>query len=1116
MKKRRFIIWVMIGILVMLHLSSPSFLDAEDQNHDLSSSKFPPHTRDELIIQFTPETKIEFPKNQNSTLVTGIAQLDSLNSIRNVKAIVPLVALPNNSETKSYTARLARIYVIKFSKTTDVTKLIHHYKKLPFVENVEVNQVYYSHGSKTKQAVTIDQSQLAEAASLIEHKNQIIIGIIDTGIDWQKKRLLSNLWKNPRELLDGLDNDANGFVDDIWGWNFVDPEMMQESGLQWKNKPEDNCGHGSIIADICNQISNYQSGKNNSKMNRLMIIKAGFATADGTIIFTTAATARSIIYAANHGANIINISWGSEFPSMILQQAINYAIDKGCLIIASAGNDNSQGLNYPAALENVCAVAAIDSTNKKLSPSNYGYWIDVAAPGVMRIQDTLVANVSGTSLAAAYVSGLAGLAAGCGRSFNADSLRAKITWSCDNIYQNNPAYFGQLGAGKINLKRALLSEFRPNVIIQNCISLNRNQTFLPGEIIPLAVHVKNLSYPAKNVQIKLTTDDPIAELLNSQLTIPALDYGQKVSNESDPFKFIVKQTITNECNFQLKAYITAANGFSSFQEFTVAIGKSPPKNLTLINDSPVTLYWSGELKFISYHIYRRRDDQQSFARVTETPVLAANFIDNTADAGRYYHYFVTGIDQSNQETPASNIISLEAAAELRFVSSSTNDATQRIKIKSVFPPSDTILSRGDTLQFRCVLDAKHVGALKYSWILNDKLLNQANDSIYVLEADSLQYPKNSLKVAISDSDMVASFSWNIEITQQQAKLLFFPASDTTIAEGDTLKIRFEAGKHTRPTRAIKWLLNGTHDNFAVGNYYILTPSFNSAGVDTITLNYQSADTSLSHQWLVTILDRNCPPRILSFCPSQDTTITRNDTLKLSVNASDEDSDSLSFRWSVNGQIDSTAWNAFYLIAGSKQHTKTDTIVVAVADQDSSIQHTWLIHYLKRKNSIPRIISCQPSIDSTLSKTDSMRFQISCDDPDGDSLKFVWHLNSVVDTTACDSIYRYRTNRPSRYDDTLGVAISDADTTIKIEWILRAAFGRKADSFAATSYWFPEQDSIIAAGDSMIFSVNFPGDSSRFQWSINGVVDSSRSDSVFIYHPFRQASFIDTIKVLVVA
>ncbi|MCI0494088.1 S8 family serine peptidase, partial [candidate division KSB1 bacterium] len=505
------IAWVMIVILNLLRLSSPIFLHAEDRIFDLSSSEFPPHVRNELIIQFAPGIKIDTSKNHNATILTGIAQLDSLNSICNAKEMVPLIAPQANIDAKAFPTRLAHCYVLKFAKATDVTKFIQHYKKLLFVENVEVNQVYHSHGSRSKKIMTIDKSQLLQAASFIKRKNQIIIGITDTGLDWQRKDLLPNLWKNQRELADGLDNDANGFVDDIWGWNFVDPEMMQESGLQWKNKPEDNCGHGSMIADMCNQISIYQSGKNNSTVNRLMIIKAGFATADGTIIFTTISTVRSIIYAAKNGANIINISWGSAFPSGILEQAINYAADKGCLIIASAGNDNSHQCIYPAAFENVCAVAAIDSTNKKLSNSNYGYWIDVAAPGAMRTSDTLATCVSGTSLAAAYVSGLAGLAASCEKYFNADSLRAKIIWSSDNIYQNNPAFVGQLGAGKINLKRALLSEFRPNIIIQNCISLNRNQTFLPGEIIPLVVHVKNLSYPAKNVQITLAADDPIAE-----------------------------------------------------------------------------------------------------------------------------------------------------------------------------------------------------------------------------------------------------------------------------------------------------------------------------------------------------------------------------------------------------------------------------------------------------------------------------------------------------------------------------------------------------------------------------------------------------------------------------
>lgn len=1117
MRTRWVIAWIVIVMLSVHRFASPFLLHAEDQLFDLTSSEYPPHVCNELIVQLTPATKIAITQKQNATPLTGIAQLDSLNSIYDVKAIVPLIGPQANINVQLSPTRLAQMYLLKFARASDVTEIMHRYQKLSDVEHAEVNQIYFSHGSKTKKAVIIDQRQLIEAASHIEHKNPIIIGIIDTGLDWQKKHLLANLWKNPKESGDGLDNDANGFVDDIWGWNFVDPELLQYLGLSWKNKPEDKCGHGSMIADICNQICNYPTSKNNSKPNRLMILKAGFAMGDGTIIFTTATTARAIIYAANHGANILNISWGSHFPSLILKQAIHYAVAKGCLIIASAGNENSQRPMFPAALENVCAVAAVDSANKKLGASNYGYWIDVTAPASVQIQDSLATRISSTSIAAAYVTGFAGLIAASKKNFNADSLQASMIWSSDNIYPMNPEYIGELGAGKVNLKRALQCHYQPNLILQNCIARNRSQSAVSDEIIPLVVHVKNLSYPANHVRIRFTTDDPIAEIQNSELIIPALNYRQKFSNESEPFMLQVKQAITDERKILFQARLTAANGFSSSQEFMVAIGKSPPQNLTLINDSPVTLYWSAEQKFIGYHIYRRQDDQDSFHRLSEAPLLTANFIDPTADAGRSYHYFITGIDQSHHETPASNIISLEVSAGSSLFSSSTHETAQRITLRSAFPPGDTTLVRGDSLQFYVTLDTKDAGALKYSWILNDRLINQARDSVFAVVADSLPYPKNSLKVAISDSDAVISHSWHIEIAQSATKFQFYPAGDTAIAVGDTLTISFDAGKFATPTRGIQWWKNGVYEKLAIGERYTLRTSLASSGIDTITLKYQSADTAFSHHWRVAILARTIPPRILSFSPMQDTTIAWHDTLKLFVTASDPAQNSLSFRWYVNGQVDTTARQAFYSIVGNNQPTKTDTIVVIIADQESTIRHQWLIHYFKKKNSIPRIITCQPAIDAELSKSDSIQFRISCYDPDGDRLKFAWHLNSAIDSTAFDSTYFFQPHVLSRYDDTLAVAISDADTTIQIQWVLRSAFGRKSNARSASLlYWVPEQDTIFATGDSIVFAANFPMDWYHFHWSINNEVDSSRSDSVLVYRLSSYRSIFVTITVAVVA
>lgn len=1117
MGKRCFIFWVTICLLGTFRFCSPFFLHADDRLSDQYSSNLPPHTSNELIIEFKPGIKIAIPKNKNSIPITGIFRLDSLNAVYQAKALIPLIAPLKPDEVKPEFSAHANTFVLKFSNSADVSTFIDHYKTLPFFETVEFNSIYTSHASKIKNLATIEPSQFAELASLVEPKNHVIIGIIDTGIDWQKKHLQSHLWKNPRELLDGIDNDNNGFVDDLWGWNFADPELMQAAGLQWKNKPDDTCGHGTIIAEICNQISNCQPDQNTAHMNRLMIVKAGFSNAEGSIVFTTASTSRSIIYAANQGAEIINIAWGSAFPSAILKKSIDYAVKKGCFIIASAGNENSRQLTYPAALANVCAVAAIDSANRKSSTSNYGHWINLTANGTIQLSDTLATKISGTSIAAAYATGMAGLTARCSQKFNADSLKRTLIWSSDNIYKIIPEYFGQLGAGKINVKRALLADFQSNIIIQNCISLKQNQAFAPGDEIPVAIHVKNFSFPAKNVQIKLRTDNPAIEMRTSELAIPVLDYGHQIGNESAPFDLLIKEALTNENQIRFHAFITADNGFSSSQELTLAVGKSPPKNLTIINNSPVALYWSDEEKFSGYHLYRRNEDQPSFVRISQDPLLLANFIDNDVDAGYQYFYYITGVDQFNNETPASNIVSLKVAAGSQFSSSSKNQNTEKIRIHAVFPPSDTALSRGDRLQFRCILDANNSGTVKYSWILNEKLQAQGDDSVYVLVADSLQAPNNSLKVVILNADTVISFYWKIKLVQRQMDFMFYPASDTTIMEGDTLAIGFEAGENTKPTRAIKWVINGIHDNTVVKNYYILAPNFKSSGIDSITLNYQSADTSFSHRWLITILDREPNRRILTFHPSQDTTIAREDTLDLLVNVPGVNQDSLAFQWSLNGKIDTTAIYPFYTISQKNPSTTCDTILVAITDQDSTYEHGWLIHYLKKRNQAPRIISCIPPLDSTMSKPDSIRLQVSCFDPDGDSLTFAWYKNSEVDTAANDSTYLYRNHLSSGTNDTLGITISDADTTIELEWILWAATTGRSDSLGTASLsWFPEQDSIFAVEDSLAFSIHYAGDSSRFQWSINSVVDSSSSDSIYIFHPSNPSSLIDTIAILIFA
>ena len=170
-----------------------------------------------------------------------------------------------------------------------------------------------------------------------------------------------------------------------------------------------------------------------------------------------------VIWAADNGADVINMSWGSEGFSNTGQNIINYAHDAGCVNVAASGNDNVSNIFYPAGYNNVISVSSTNSGDFKSDFSNFGNWVDVSAPG-SQILSTYIgngfqpvyANNSGTSMASPMVAGLAGLVLSVNPELSQQQVIECILNTTDDIAAFNPNYLGQLGSGRINAHQAVL------------------------------------------------------------------------------------------------------------------------------------------------------------------------------------------------------------------------------------------------------------------------------------------------------------------------------------------------------------------------------------------------------------------------------------------------------------------------------------------------------------------------------------------------------------------------------------------------------------------------------------------------------------------------------------
>ena len=275
----------------------------------------------------------------------------------------------------------------------------------------------------------------AAYSELIDQPREVVVAIIDTGVDTEHPDLAYNIWTNEGEIPgDGIDNDNNGYIDDIHGWDFFNEDATvchyAEDGIHVSL--EDNDNHGTHIAGIIAAVKDNNIGIAGVAGNanvKIMVLKIhGDKNGSGTI----SNAVRAIRYATAMGADICNISWGTTKSNSSLKQAIK---ESDMLFVAAAGNSGSSTdvtPVYPASydLENLISVTFVDANGLLSIKSNYGAaTVDIAAPGV-HIYSTCVGDYcsfSGSSMAAPHVAGIAALLYSCDANLYPANVKEILT-----------------------------------------------------------------------------------------------------------------------------------------------------------------------------------------------------------------------------------------------------------------------------------------------------------------------------------------------------------------------------------------------------------------------------------------------------------------------------------------------------------------------------------------------------------------------------------------------------------------------------------------------------------------------------------------------------------------
>ncbi len=402
---------------------------------------------------------------------TGLKDFDSFLQSSQLKEISPVLNKAQN-----------RFFVASFHQDIDWQNLENlHFSGIEYVQPNYLSKLFLQPNDSlyVEQLVNLENSLVPDAWDITVGNDQIIVAVVDSGINFDHPDLQSNIYYNPGEIPnDGIDNDGNGYIDDWRGWDFVHaPELSSIAigdYLDRDNDPNDDLFHGTHVSGIIAADTNNQEGIAGISWNaKILPIRAGFATnIAGAGYLQDSDAAAGIIYAADMQADIINISWGDVNYSPIIADACDYALQRGSIIVAAAGNSSvsiDRQLMYPAKLASTIAVGAVDSNLQLASFSCYGPQMDIVAPGSSIIStysgNHLYQTLSGTSMSAPFVAGCLALLLSFEPGLDFAEIKSRLATSAIDLGEKGfDVYYAN---GLIDAQALLINQNTANIEIEH-------------------------------------------------------------------------------------------------------------------------------------------------------------------------------------------------------------------------------------------------------------------------------------------------------------------------------------------------------------------------------------------------------------------------------------------------------------------------------------------------------------------------------------------------------------------------------------------------------------------------------------------------------------------------
>jgi serine protease len=475
---------------------------------------------------------------------------------------------------------LRRIYQLEVPALATLTKaraVLLGTGAVEYVEPLYIRESLYQPNDLYADSVTGRQYYLKRISAyrawdFTKGDTSVVIGLTDTGIRPTHTDLAHKIKFNYADPINGIDDDLDGYIDNFRGWDIA-------NGNNDPSSNDDGANHGSLVAGIVAGQTDNTIGMAGVAFNcKFLPVQVFPGTSTGSF-----AGYEAIVYAADHGCKVINMSWGGQGGySRFEQDVCSYAaINKDAVLVAASGNTNGDLLFYPASYEHVLAVSGTDFSDGRAGFATYGYRIDLSAPADIiwtskgRGADTDYGYESGTSLASPQVAGAAALVRSRFPQLRADQVAAQLRQSADTAIYSlpaNAAYRGKLGRGRLNMARAVAAlNYQEARVVTSTLAPARPAGYAPGESVQLAITVRNLLQPVMGLMATVTSLSPYLTVQQGSFEVGNLNALAQSTNTSQPFQLTVASAVPPNTIVTLRYRLTAAGGYQTDQYLNVRL-----------------------------------------------------------------------------------------------------------------------------------------------------------------------------------------------------------------------------------------------------------------------------------------------------------------------------------------------------------------------------------------------------------------------------------------------------------------------------------------------------------------------------------------------------------------